>query len=82
MRYLYENLSKMHITYKWKIIASYIKHYSPNAVETCDFINLMYNYRKHELYLSHCIRCVNLSMEENNLLVAWWDRVKHSNKNE
>ena len=82
MRYLYENLSKMHITYKWKIIASYIKHYSPNAVETCDFINLMYKYRKHELYLGHCIRSTNLSMEENNLLVAWWDRVKHSNKNE
>lgn len=80
MRHLYDKLTN--IPYKWNIIASYIKHYSPNAIETCDFINLMYNYRKHELYLGHCLRSLNLSMEEHNLLIAWWERVKHSSINE
>lgn len=81
MRHLYEILSKKGVKYKWKVIASYIKQYSPNAIETCDFINLMYNYKKNELYLGHCLRNANLSIEENNLLVAWWERVKHSNVN-
>ena len=81
MRHLYEILSKKGVKYKWKVIASYINNYSPNVFETCDFINLMYNYRKHELYLGHCLRSANLSIEEHNLLVSWWERVKHSNIN-
>jgi hypothetical protein len=84
MEHLYKAINKCELNKnKWKIIASYIKHESPNStLESSDFIDFMNKYKKHELYFIHCLRHTNLSLEENTLLVAWWDRIKHSNKNE
>jgi len=78
MGHLYKAIKKD----KWRIIASHIKHELPNStLETCDFIGFMNKYKKHELYFGHCLRYANLSLEENTLLVAWWERIKHSNIN-
>jgi hypothetical protein len=84
MEHLYKAINKCELNKnKWKIIASYIKHESPNStLESSDFIDFMNKYKKHQLYFIHCLRHTNLSLEENTLLVAWWDRIKHSNKNE
>jgi hypothetical protein len=79
MHHLYKAIKKD----KWRIIASHIKYESPHStLQSYDFIGFMNKYKKHELYFIHCLKYTNLSLEENTLLVAWWDRIKHSNKNE
>lgn len=80
---MYEVLTRRNIKYKWKIISSHIKHLLPNStMEDCDFINLLYKYKKNELYLGYCLRKFNLSIEENNLMISWWERIKYSDRNE
>jgi hypothetical protein len=82
-RDLYEVLSKKNVKYKWMILSSYIRHISPNStIDGCNAIKNLCHYKKDELYLSHCLRSNNISLEETSLLVGWWERIKHSQKNE
>jgi hypothetical protein len=67
---------------KWTIINSYLKYASPNSmIDKVEYIQLMYNYKRYDLFIGHCLRNLSLSVEETNLIMTWWERIKYSNKN-
>jgi len=82
VRDLYKHLKTNNVKYKWMVIKSYLDFASPNStIDKVDYINLLFTYKRYDLFISHCLRNVSLSVEETNIIISWWDRIKYSNKN-
>lgn len=82
VRDLYKHLKANKVKYKWLIIKSYLNHACPNStIDSVDYINLLFNYKRYDLFIAHCLRNLSLSVEETNIIIAWWERMKYSNKN-
>lgn len=82
VRDLHKHLKANKVKYKWLIIKSYLNHASPNStIDGLDYINLLFNYKRYDLFIGHCLRNLSLSVEETNIMITWWERMKYSNKN-
>jgi hypothetical protein len=82
VRDLYKHLKANNVKYKWLVIKSYLNYASPNStIDKVDYINLLFTYKRYDLFISHCLRNVSLSVEETNIIITWWERIKYSNKN-
>ena len=82
VRDLYKHLTKKNVKNKWLIIKSYLNYACPNStIDNIDYINLLFNHKRYDLFISHCLRNLSLSVEETNIIMSWWNRIKYSNKN-
>ena len=82
VRELYKQMTKKNVKYKWMVIKSYLNHACPNStIDSVDYINLLFIYKRYDLFIAHCLRNLSLSVEETNIIIAWWERIKYSNKN-